>query len=272
MNLYANVSEIKDVLSISAASDNTVLLHLLEAASRAIDTYCGRRFYPETATRCFDGGGTYLWIDDLLSVTTLKLDQDGDATFESTMASTDYNLYPLRTYPKYRVQISENSNYGSFASAIDRGVEIVGLWGYGDGKSATPYRTTSINVTADDATETTLDVSAEDVIEVGHTILVELEQMFVTAATTDGTKEITVERGINGTTGLAHAAKPASIYEYPKDVWQAAITMASQLYESRKYQGFKSEHLGDYSYTVADALLDKRLFSLLEPYRKVKVG
>lgn len=270
MNCYASLTEIKAVLGISSTTDDTVMLNILEAASRAIDEYCQRHFYAETDTRYFDGAGTRLWIDDLLSVTTFKKDDDGDATFEDTLATTDYNLYPLNTYPKWQARISEDSNYAGFALGIDKGVEIDGLWGYGNGRSATPYSASGITVVADDATETELDVSAEGTIEPGHTILVESEQIYVSAVSSDGTKKITVERAVNGTTGAAHATKAASIYEYPKDIWQACVSMASGLYDMRQKQGMKSEELGDYSYSISESYLDNKILGLLRPYRKVR--
>ncbi len=79
-----------------------------------------------------------------------------------------------------------------------------------------------VNVTADDGTETTLDVSAEGSIEALQTILVASEQMYVKAVTSNGDKEITVVRGVNGSTGVAHAAvaaKQVNIYtpRFPKE-------------------------------------------------------
>jgi len=266
MNCYASLTEIKAALGISGTSDDTVLLNRLEAASRMIDAYCRRQFYAETATRYFPGAGARLWLDDLLSITTFKLDQNGDATFGITLATTDYNLWPANRYPKIRADIADNGDYSAFAGGVSRGVEIAGLWGYGNGRSATPYDTTAITVTVATASGTTLTLSADDVIAPGHTILVETEQLFISAVST---LTATAERGINGTTAAAHSAKAASIYRYPMDVWQACLDIASALYERRKSQGMKSERLGDYNYTVADGLIIAGAAELLASKKRI---
>lgn len=266
MNCYASLTEIKAALGISGTGDDTVLLNQLEAASRAIDNYCRRWFYAETATRYFRGAGDTLWLDDLLSITTFKLDQDGDATFEITLAATDYDLWPANVFPKRLVMVSDAGDYGDFAHGIARGVEIAGLWGFGNGLSATPYEASGINVTVATATGTTLTLSADDVIEAGHTILVESEQMFISAVATG---QATAQRGVNGTTAAAHSTKEASIYRYPMDVWQACVQAASAMFEKRKAQGMKSERLGDYSYTVATDTVKAAAGDLLASYRRL---
>ena len=141
---YCNISDVKGVLGITATTDDTVIRKICEASSRSIDSYCNRYFYTQSATRYFDGA-IRLWLPDLLSITGLKTDEDGDGTFENTFAITDYILYgagledSLNTYPRTRIEISVDSDYSSFASGIKKGVQIVGVWGYGDGISATPH-------------------------------------------------------------------------------------------------------------------------------------
>lgn len=233
MNCYADLSTIKSRLDNTGTSDDTDLLMLLNAASRSIDNYCYRWFYVKEETRYFDGSATPISLDDILSITTFKLDEDGDGTYESTMDSTDYILYPLNGYPKIIAKISGDSDYGGFASAVLNGVEIEGTFGYGDGESATPYTATAITIVADDATETELDVSAEGTIAAGHTIRVESEQIYVSAATSDSSNKITVTRAVNGTTGAAHATKTASVYNYPYVVTESTLIQAMRWYKRK---------------------------------------
>jgi len=237
MNCYASLAVINSRLNVS--SYDTMLLALLNAASRFVDKLTGRFFYVDEATRYFDGAGSVLFFDDVLSITALKLDEDGDATYEATMDATDYILYPLNSYPKSYTKVSNNGNYGGFASGVKKGVEITGVFGYGNGLSATPYSDSGITVVADDATETELDVSAEGTIAAGHTIRVESEQMYVSAATSDDTKKITVVRAVNGTTGAAHATKAAYIYEYPDLVVEATLIQAMRWFK-RKDSAFST--------------------------------
>ncbi len=272
VNSYASLTELKAILGVSSTTDDVVMRKILEAASRAIESYCNRRFYCTSETKIFDGALS-LWIPDLLSINTsgLKTDEDGDYDYDNTYATTDYILYgvgledTLNTFPKIRVEIDPNGNYSSFASGIKKGVQIAGVWGYGDGTSATSYVATSITGTVIDATTLTLTLSADGIIEIGHTILCGTEQMYVTAL---GTLSATVERGVNGSTAAAHAAGILSYYRYPRDIYQACLDLSVALYQNRGKQGLQSERLGDYSYTIAGTSLGKSMVeSILDNIR-----
>src|SRR3990167_1680797 len=133
MNNYADLGELKTLLGIDDTGSDAQLLRALEAASRQIDRITDRHFFSESEARYFDGASR-LWADDLLSITTLKLDEDGDGTYEATMAGTDYHQYPLNGWPKVRLEINPNGDYGSFAQGIRKGIELTGIFGYGDGQ------------------------------------------------------------------------------------------------------------------------------------------
>ncbi len=277
VNSYASLSEFKGILGITSTTDDTMMRKILEAASRSIETNLNRHFFSLTETKYFDGAVT-LWIPDLLSVTTLKTDEDGDGTFENTFDGTagtgDYILYgggledSLNLYPRTHIEINPNGDYGSFASGVKRGVEIAGVWGYGDGTSATPYVATAITGTVATTTGLSLTLSADGTIEIGHTILCESEQMYVTAL---GTLSATVERGVNGTTAATHNLKTLSYYRYPRDIMQACLDLSVALYQNRTKQGLQSERLGDYSYTIAGTSLGKSMVeSILDFIRGYK--
>ncbi len=277
VNSYASLSEFKGILGITSTTDDTMMRKILEAASRSIETNLNRHFFSLTETKYFDGAVT-LWIPDLLSVTTLKTDEDGDGTFENTFDGTagtgDYILYgggledSLNLYPRTHIEINPNGDYGSFASGVKRGVEIAGVWGYGDGTSATPYVATAITGTVATTTGLSLTLSADGTIEIGHTILCESEQMYVTAL---GTLSATVERGVNGTTAATHNLKTLSYYRYPRDIMQACLDLSVALYQNRTKQGLQSERLGDYSYTIAGTSLGKSMVeSILENVKGYK--
>lgn len=130
-NGYATLAEIKARLGIPTAdtADDTVLEAVIEAASRAIDNETGRVFYATTATKYFRADdGDLLFIPDLLSVTTLKTDSDGDRTYETTWATTDYDLEPYNDAPYTRIRLTPSGRY-SFPTHA-KGVEIAGSWGY----------------------------------------------------------------------------------------------------------------------------------------------
>ena len=76
--------------------------------------------------------------DDLLSITTLKTDDDDDGTYEQTWATTDYHLKPdnaaLDGKPYRAIEVADTSQL-SLPVAVQKGVEIVGSFGYSAGVS-----------------------------------------------------------------------------------------------------------------------------------------
>jgi hypothetical protein len=113
--------------------NDTELENCIEAASRAIDSYCKRRIYAAAETRYYSPRlPDWLEVDDLLTVTTLKTDEDGDRTYETTWAVTDYDLMPtnaaLRGRPYTMIQTTPNGNY-SFPVGV-KSVQIAGSFGY----------------------------------------------------------------------------------------------------------------------------------------------
>lgn len=252
MNAYNDLTTLKNRLQLATGATlgttyDTELLKLLESASRAADQITNRRFWAESGTFYFKGTGRKLFVtEDLLSITTLKSDWDGDGTFEDTLTEdTDFYLQPLNRFPKTWAEMATLSAYSGFSSR-PRGVQIAGLFGYGNGRSATPYSATAVTVTVATAAGTTLTLSADGVIAPGHTILVESEQMYITAIATG---EATATRGVNGTTAAAYTTKIASIYDYPDDLMEVVLIQAYKWWEEKNvgYQGIMKSGAGDAS-------------------------
>lgn len=135
VNGYANLANLKARLGITDAAEDSVLENIIEAISRSIDNYCGRRFYRNSAdeTRYYTAESpNILFVDDLGTITTLKTDSDGDRTYEDTWAVTDYDLDPFNASldgrPYTAIRITPNGTK-SFP-ATRKGVEIVGKFGY----------------------------------------------------------------------------------------------------------------------------------------------
>jgi hypothetical protein len=132
---YAETSELREWLGeLPADTPDAVLDQAILAASRKIDGDCGRFFYQlPAATRTFtatDAG--YLPIHDLVSLTTLKTDLDGDRTYETTWAATDYDLTPDDAFdngwPYTAVATAPNGVYAF--GRLRKGIQIVGTWGW----------------------------------------------------------------------------------------------------------------------------------------------
>lgn len=132
---YASTALLKARLGISDATDDTILAAVLTGVSRMIDQYCGRWFYvPDNdETYYFTAEFTdVLYPGDIVSVTTLQTDQDGDRTYETTWGSDDYDLEPFNaaTYgkPYTEIRVSPNGSY-SFPT-VAKGVKLVGKRGW----------------------------------------------------------------------------------------------------------------------------------------------
>jgi hypothetical protein len=97
-NGYASLQETKSALRITDSVDDSLLEMAIESASRLIDGYAGRQFFSSgTATRYFTADDDFVCeIDDISSSNiTLVTAMDADAVFDTTWATTDYQLEPL---------------------------------------------------------------------------------------------------------------------------------------------------------------------------------
>lgn len=236
MNAYSDVVTIKSesYLAISTTSHDVYLRKLLEDAARKIDRASDRTFFLWEGKRYYDGS-TPLRIDDLLSVITLKTDEDADAVFENTMVMTgtkaDALLYPLNEYPKIKIELTAIATCG-FANGVKKGVEIDGVHGYGDGISATPYVAGgTLGVAVTDTTGTGITMTTGHSIAAGHTIRIDSEQMYAESVATNA---VTIKRGVNGATPATHSTSTTvSIYEYPAPIAQACLITAMRAFKRK---------------------------------------
>ena len=132
-NGYVTLNDFKERIDLDDHLDDDKLDTIITAASRLVDDVCGRRFYAATETRYYTpDNGVYLRVDDLLTVTTLKTDEDGDRTYEVTWATTDYDLMPLNAtldgWPFMSIEITPDGD-NSFPT-VAKGVEIAGSFGF----------------------------------------------------------------------------------------------------------------------------------------------
>tara|TARA_R110002124_G_scaffold36532_2_gene117639 strand:- start:2647 stop:3261 length:615 start_codon:yes stop_codon:yes gene_type:complete len=96
-NGYATLADVKAAARVTDTFDDGLFEVAIESASRDIDAYCERVFYNAgSLTRVYIPTDIYrLETDDLVSVTTIKSDTNGDGGFNQTWAATDYQLEPL---------------------------------------------------------------------------------------------------------------------------------------------------------------------------------
>jgi len=99
VNGYTTLPEFKNWRSGPFdVNDDVRIEDSINAASRGIDHHCKRHFWQTAAgtTRVFDACDWWeLYIDDVVTVTAVKTDENADGTFETTWAASDYQLLPL---------------------------------------------------------------------------------------------------------------------------------------------------------------------------------
>lgn len=100
-NGYCSVAQLRTHFGDDSSLLSTELLErAINATSRAIDKFCGRRFWVDGSVqakvfRCDDGYEAD--VDDISTTTGLIIatDTTGDGTYATTWATTDYQLEPL---------------------------------------------------------------------------------------------------------------------------------------------------------------------------------
>jgi hypothetical protein len=194
-NWYTSRERVKRAVGISGTDYHDRIDDLIEAMSRRVERWTHRRFIPVTQTRLYEwpsvqfynrrSSSTVLELDaDLLSVTTLQTKAQ-DAT-PTTISSSDYFLEPNSPSPdgvtRYdRIEI-DTSSTASFESGdtSQRSISVAGSWGY---SAETRSAGTVGSGLSSDATATTMVCSNGAAIDVGDTILIESEQIFVSDRT-----------------------------------------------------------------------------------------
>jgi hypothetical protein len=134
---YATLAEFKSAIGITDSTDDTPLQSVLDATDALIDNYTDRKqgFGTATETRYYNADTyQYVLVDDLVSVTTLTTDDNGDGTYPTTwVAGTDYNLAPGNAaldgwpYTELDVSVTYPKN---FPKGVYRGVKVTGVFGW----------------------------------------------------------------------------------------------------------------------------------------------
>jgi hypothetical protein len=243
------------------------LFYLMLTAAEAIDDWTGNWFDERPLTLGFNGNvgahNPILYLKELplVAITTLT-NGNGDV-----IASANYTLLPTGTYPKAKVRLARgyfwrgpNDPVGSTSGGFccldnplldvayaEDAIQIDGLWVF-HRNYAKAWRTITLTVGTGgiDDDDTTLPISATvgTAFDVGNILRVTTsgatEQMLVTGPIADSvpsgfaTTNVTVERGYNGTTPIAHTmGDPIAIWQPDGMIPNLAEIVAAGLYKSR---------------------------------------
>lgn len=90
---YCSIEELKSRLGIDDTADDFEATIAVQGACQSINDITGRYFWRGTDTRTYVPWSIYeAHIDDLVSLTALKTDDDGDGVFETTWTTGQYQL------------------------------------------------------------------------------------------------------------------------------------------------------------------------------------
>lgn len=233
-NCYATRAEVKVYLGIATTDtdDDALLEALCERVSRFIDSpsITDQFFYELSDTRYFDYTDPYRIDLDvpLISATTVMND-------DSAVSSSDYRLMPRNTSPKWTIDIIRGSGeHLSYSDTPQDASNIEGLWGYHDDPDNrwAASDDTVQNTTQIAADGTTLTVSDGDNFQVGQTVKIDDEQLYLSASS--GANGFTVDRAENGTTAATHAnGTIIYIYRPMAVIREAARELVCQLYKMK---------------------------------------
>ena len=279
---YASADDLRDYLAGTSfssgwTSDAGSIRRILEGASRRIDLYCeGGTFGPLTETRLYDiGSGSLVqspqyaviagtdaipldgWLISTTTVTAYDDTDRGASTVLTEGHANDFFLMPYNVSPKTIFKLNEDTS-----NTLDAGqqtLSILGQWG---------YTSDTLSVTTADAigstTATSISVTSATDLGPAQTILIDSEQIYVTAISGN---TLTVERGVNGTTAATHSGGAGlTRYDYPELVVQACLDIAKLTFRNRDLGSVGSIGSGEMSMTVAESEVRSVLMSL-EDYR-----
>lgn len=181
-NWYCSREQVKRAAVIEGTEHHVTIDRLIEAVSRDIDGASRTRFIPVTDTRYLPYSSKYLrngklYFDaDLWSLTSLK---DQGTTLRTLTSGTHFILQPENEGPPYHwaeILSSQAISFESGSTTSQRSFAIEGAWSR---YSATKVAS-QLNGAISTTTATTIDVDDSSLIDVGDTVLIGTEQVFVT--------------------------------------------------------------------------------------------
>jgi hypothetical protein len=241
-NHYCTLDQLRGRLNLPTGARTELdraMGDIISNVSRQINLLCNRHFYVRERTwqwtyqHPHKAGDGALLIPDVLSLTSLKTDSSSSRTYPIDWATTDYDLLPAEApysdppSPYTRIARRPLGRY-SFPP-LTLGVQAIGKGGFYE---VLERSAATVGVGGISDSDTTLPFSDGSTIEVGMTLLIGSEQLFVAAMDRNADPDAaTCERGVNGTVAAAHAEDdPIDVYTYPV-VSEACLEQSKRRYE-----------------------------------------
>jgi len=140
-NGYTTTAEARRYVGLNDTIDTTDLDDVITTVSRMIDRYCRRHFFQVTEARTFTPDD-YMILDlgafnDLTTLTSIEIDEEGDGTYGKTLTAGEYQTLPVNRSVPETSPVRQVRALGDFlwpVPLIDQDrlnrVKITGVWGW----------------------------------------------------------------------------------------------------------------------------------------------
>lgn len=236
MNTLTTLDRLCRHLGIPVGTDDIRLLDAIQAATGQIERLSSRHFTPRVATRAHTI--TYptelLLDDDLLELSAASLNDGSSIPLSGILRLPGEGpAGVLRLY---------NGHIFTWIDTPLLAVSVTGVWGWHDDWANAWRDSGDVVASTLDASSTTVVVSQADGsdsagesprFQAGQLLKIEEEYLRVLAVTIDemGADDLTVQRGVNGTTAAIHALNtPIATYQPAPDVESLVLRWAAWLY------------------------------------------
>lgn len=248
-NWYISREDAKSAMGLADYESNRKLDRIIEGCSRRLDNCTHTNFIPKTETRYYrwptrqPTRATYLWLDQyLISVTTLQTQAQN--TSPTTISSSDYFLEPVNTGPPYdRIEIDESSTAAFEAGDTpQRSISVLGAWGYSANTDSVGTVSSGLDSSA---TATTMVGSDGSLINVGDTLLIESEQLFVADRSFAALGSVLINGALtaniseNVTADGSHGITAGEVIRVGDEEMYVNMVSTNVLYVDRGYNGTK---------------------------------
>jgi len=224
-------------------NDYDVIRKYIASASRYFsnENITNRVFVPydftlevEATGKNFDHTGRFMWLpDDCFAISTFN------GVSGTAISSSLYRFRYQYSQTHYQVELHPNAKSTGINSLgfVDR-YEITGTWGYHRNYDDAWVSSTTLDGGIN-ATTTTVRVDSVANLERLHYLKIGTEYMQITGAIPTGSPlDLTVKRGVNGSTATTHDDEDVvSYWEIEYDVQLAVTRLATALYRSRHNGG-----------------------------------
>ena len=185
---YTTREAVKAAAGINGADNDAVIDANIEAGSEDVEEFLGRAFIPETTERLYrwpprngtGGGGAVLRIprQDLIAVTQLQ--KKAQDTSPVTIVAADFFVEPVNEGPPFsRIEIDASSTAAfEGGDTSQRSIGVTGRFGF---REDTKAAGTVASGLAADANAVSMVCSDSSLVDVGDTLLIAADPLFVSA-------------------------------------------------------------------------------------------